>query len=120
MANEEQVTLDPKAELWPGGPTNGQIEEWKRMYDNGVYATQLDDEHIYVWRTLKRMEWKGIMRAEAPDSTYHQERIAESCVLWPLDYRMTSASGPAGAPTVLAEQILQASGFNPNANAIKL
>ena len=47
---------DGETLLFESGPTFNKVEEWRSLYGQ-VYATEFDDE-VYIWRTLKRVEYK--------------------------------------------------------------
>lgn len=94
--------------LFPGGPTIGEIEEWKKEYRE-IYLTTINDD-VYIWRPLTRKELKEVHTAT---SGVHQreESYCKICNLWPSDYDFTNQQEKAGVPSVLSEQILLKSGF---------
>jgi hypothetical protein len=119
MEELNQEVYSPDEEIFEGGPTNKQIEEWKHRYES-IYATEFEDE-VYIWRTLSRLEFKEVQKAKNADPMYKEERICEKCVLWPEEYGHTEmAQGKAGTPSVIAEHIMDKSGFMPNGEAKKL
>ena len=55
------------------------------------------------------------------DQLSKEESLCEICVLWPENYNAKAIDeGLAGAPTILAEQIMRESGFNPNSIPVLL
>lgn len=106
------VEEDLDQEVFPGGPSRKMVEEWKMRFGD-IYSTTIDEE-TYVWRTLTRTEYKEILKIKGADGLYREERICEKCVLWPIGYsHLQMAAGKAGVPTLLAEQIMDKSGFVP-------
>jgi len=108
-------------EIFPGGPTHNDLEGWKAMYGGEVYLTEFDDEDIYVWRPIKRKEYKDIAKIQNADQFYREERICEKAVLFPAKYSfMNMSAGKAGIPTLLHELILEKSGFVAKTGAMRL
>jgi|LFRM01.1.fsa_nt_gb hypothetical protein len=106
------VEKNSDEEIFPGGPTRKMVEEWKAHYGD-IYSTTFDEE-VFIWRTLNRTEYKEILKIRNADGMYREERICEKCVLWPIGYsHLQMASGKAGIPSLLAEQIMDKSGFVP-------
>ncbi len=105
--------------LFPEGPTLNKIEEWKSRYKD-IYFTEFDED-VFIWHCLSRKEYKDIMKVQGADSYYKEERVCEKCIIWPVSYNFSNmASGKAGIPTFLSEQIMDKSGFSARASAIKL
>lgn len=113
ITEDEKVTkmpVDNSEELFEDGPTTNQVEKWKSQFGS-VYMTELDDD-VFIWRTITRVEYKGVLKAKNADALYREERICELCVLWPKDYNfLAMGSGKAGIPSLLSEQIMDKSGF---------
>lgn len=123
-AEDTPVTVEdlPEDELiWPGGPTAGQIKLWKQEFGD-VYVTSITyDKHI-AWRTLNRLEYKNLMKkmgqlvqagqlTEAEASLWNEEAIAEICILYPAFDKQSLVSEMAGLPSLIAQEVLEASGF---------
>lgn len=115
--------MDPDEVLWPNGPTAGQIIEWKKEYGD-VYITSLTFEDHVVWRTINRGEYRAAMThmeklvasgtvTQADALMENEEVITETCLLFPKLTRKQFTGKKAGLPTVISQQILEASGFNP-------
>lgn len=113
--------LDDSEQIWDGGPTAGMIKSWKEQYGE-VYVTSISfDKHI-VWRVLNRLEYKQIVKkmeqlvqagqlSSAEANMWNEETIAEMCILYP-EYDKKTASGiMAGVPSLIAQEVLEASGF---------
>lgn len=106
--------------LFPSGPSLKQVEEWKSRFSEEVYLTEFEED-IFLWRPITRKEYKQIMKINNADSFYKEERICEACVLYPQNYNfMTMTSGKAGIPTLLAELVMEKSGFQAKTGAMKL
>jgi hypothetical protein len=113
--------LEDDEEIWNGGPTAGQIKQWKTMFGD-VYVTSITfDKHI-VWRTLNRNEYKQLVKkmeqlvqagqlSTAEANLWNEESITEICILFPSYDKVALASDMAGLPSLLSQEILEASGF---------
>ena len=105
--------------IFPGGPTLEQLNAWKEKYGS-VYMTEFEEE-AFIWRPLTRFEYKSILKLQNADALFREERICETCVLWPEGYSYEDmAESKAGIPSLLAEQIMDASGFTTSGAAKKL
>jgi hypothetical protein len=127
---EEQVSpailpdelVGPNGEelLFPNGPSVAQVEEWKSQFNDEVYLTEFEED-IFLWRPITRKEYKQVMKINNADSYYKEERICDTVILYPMDYNfMSMASGKAGIPTLLAELVMEKSGFQAKTGAMKL
>jgi hypothetical protein len=106
--------------LFPNGPSVAQVEEWKSRFGDEVYLTEFEDD-IFLWRPITRKEYKGVMKIQNADSFYKEERICEAVVLYPANYNfMVMTAGKAGIPTLLAELVMEKSGFQAKTGAMKL
>ena len=116
--------MDEKFPLGPKGPSIEQIDEWKKQHGlaklKHLSFNKGDaDELVVVYRPVKYAEFKKLQgMAEAAART--EEGIPESqklnellsaAVLWPKDYREGLGMKLAGVPGVVADAILQCSGF---------
>lgn len=107
--------------IWPNGPTAGQIKMWKKEYGD-VYVTSISyDKHV-AWRTLSRIEYKSLVRkmeqlmeagqlSSAEANLWNEEAISEICVLFPQYDRQSITADLAGLPSLIAQEVLEASGF---------
>jgi len=108
-------------EIWDGGPTAGQIKQWKSTFGD-VYVTSITfDKHI-VWRTLNRNEYKQLVKkmeqlvqagqmSTAEANLWNEEAITEICLLFPAYDKIALSNEMAGLPSLLSQEILEASGF---------
>ncbi len=121
---DAQVGVDdlPDDELiWPNGPTAGQIKAWKKQYGD-VYVTSISyDKHI-AWRTLNRLEYKNLFKkmeqliqagqlTQSEANLWNEEAIAEICILYPAYDKQSLVSEMAGLPSLISQEVLEASGF---------
>lgn len=124
MPPEEEMTpLQPTDELWDGGPTLAQIEEWKKQFgENGVFVTSLTPDYHVVWRVLTRFEYRRLVKnleqavnsgtmSQAEANLNNEEAITELCSLFPPFSRQSGQGIMAGLPSVIAQEVMEASGF---------
>lgn len=123
---EEEISVDDlpdDAELWIGGPTIAEIKAWKEEYGDGnVYVTSITyDKHV-VWRTMTRPEYSAHIRnmeklmesgqlSQAAAGLYNEEAITQLCTLYPEYDRKNQTKELAGLPSLLSQEIMEASGF---------
>lgn len=113
--------LPDEEEIWPDGPTAGQIKMWKKEHGE-VYVTSISfDKHI-AWRPLNRFEYKNLVRkmeqliqsgqlSTAEANLWNEEAIAELCVLFPSYDGAAMTKEMAGLPSLISQEVLEASGF---------
>lgn len=93
-------------EINPKAPDYNALKNWKQMHGS-VFILNIQDK-IYIYRYIKRQEWAQL---QANDSFQNmtpiqqEDNIVERCVLWPQLGPIEKASMPAGATSMLAEQI---------------
>jgi hypothetical protein len=119
--SQEIEDLDDDQPLWENGPLAGLVKEWKSLYGD-VYITSISfDKHI-VWRTLSRVEYKQIVKkmenliqsgemSSAEANMWNEETISELCILFPEMNSNSMSSTLAGLPSLIAQEVLEASGF---------
>lgn len=110
---EEELEM----ELFPDGPTIGQIQEWKDIHGN-IFLSDIGSE-TFIWRLLTRSEFKSVASQKAGPYE-REEQYCEMCCLWPENYGFMEEKTRAGVPSILAEEILSKSGFKPNHVPIQL
>lgn len=110
-SSDEVGAKDFDTPIFENGPTQNQIDEWKSRYGE-IYVIEFDEER-FIFRPLKRLEYKEVAKIKDADSLFKEERICEKCVLWPENYGFTAMSqGKAGYPSQLADYIFAKSGWN--------
>ena len=99
-------------------PTAEWVANAKKKYGK-VFRAVIGGE-VYVYRYLKRSEFKELQKTIQPEMTPNgpvisseqsmelEDKIANLCVLWPEDY--AKHDGPAASPAVLAAYISDSSG----------
>ncbi|HDR4861037.1 MULTISPECIES: hypothetical protein [Bacillus] len=101
------------------GPTRCEVEEWKERY-GGIYFTPFEGE-TFIWRTLKRPEYREIIRDQALTALDREEMLTEKCVLFPRNFTIEKMlKSKAGIPSILSEMIMDKSGFVAQSEPIKL
>lgn len=101
------------------GPTREEVEDWKKKYKR-IYYLPFDDG-IYIFRALKRPEYKEIIRNVDLSALDREEMFAERCVVFPRDFTIEKANeGDAGVVSVLSDAIMEKSGFMAKTGIIKL
>lgn len=105
--------------IFENGPTKREVSEWKERY-RSVYFTPFEDE-IYVWRVLERSEYREIINRKEMTQLDREEIFVEKCMLFPRNYtKEKMIHGKAGVPSLLAEMIMDKSGFVAQSAPIKL
>jgi hypothetical protein len=118
--NDDPPEIGPDEKLWdPDGPTKAMIDEWKATYGD-VYVTSVTPERHYVWRTLRRSEYRELVQrlekqiadgvSSAVANMNNEESASEICILYPK-YSHIDPSNMAGVASVIAQEIMEASGF---------
>jgi hypothetical protein len=117
----EVEDLPDDEEIWDGGPTAGLIKIWKAKHGE-VFVTSISfDKHI-VWRTLSRLEYKQLVKkmeqliqsgqlSSAEANMWNEEAITELCILYPSFDQNSLVKEMAGLPSLIAQEVLEASGF---------
>lgn len=114
--------LPPDTTIWEGGPTVAQILEWKEEYGD-VYITNVTYEKHVVWRTLRRPEYKQLVRqieqllvdgrmTQTEANMYNEELTCTICTLYPKYSMPDFENELAGLPSILSQQIMETSGFS--------
>lgn len=113
--------LPDEEEIWIDGPNAGQIKMWKQQYGD-VYVTSISyDKHI-AWRPLSRLEYKHLVKkmeqlvqsgqlSSSEANLWNEEAIAELCILFPAYDSAAMTQEMAGLPSLIAQEVLEASGF---------
>lgn len=107
--------------IFENGPTAGQIKAWKKEFGE-VYVTSISfDKHI-VWRVLSRIEYKQLVKkmeqmmqagqmSSSEANMWNEEAISELCILFPSYDKRALTEEMAGLPSLIAQEVLEASGF---------
>jgi len=94
------------------------LKQWKNHYMN-IFILDLGDKNIFIYRYLNRQEWRQLTTDPASgwdklNELQREEKIVEKCLLFPK-YDITGKGRlPAGAFTMLSDQIqIQSMFLNP-------
>lgn len=111
-SEDEEAEHNGSEEIFPFGPTYDMVSDWKARYDGEIYMSDFADQ-IFIWRPIRRKEYREIQRVEGSvDEYYMEESICRTCVLYPEDYAMHKITfGKAGIPSTLSQMIMERSGF---------
>ena len=111
MSDDEIEEKHGSQHIFDGGPTFDQVADWKSRFDDEIFMTDFGDD-TYIWRPIRRKEWKDMQRIEGQNEFYLEESICRTCVLWPEDMTPQKMTfGKAGVPTMLSQLISEKSGF---------
>ncbi len=122
----EEQELDPLQELlvtlegYQNAPNSFDLEQWKDLHGM-FFASSVNGEDMYIWRTLKRLEYKSIAQSGAMEKQDLLENsIVRKCLLWPHPSPDFFASSDAGIIPTLFKQIMHKSGFVSDEIAISM
>lgn len=118
---EKKPRVDPIMESWSArkqGPADEQIEMWKEQFGE-VYLMSFDLNDNFVWRPLKRLEYKNLLQ-EAKDDAHYQEMVVQRCVLWPQIGPEHLTGSKAGTIPTLHSVIMEGSNFLDPDQAVML
>lgn len=82
------------------------LRQWKGMHGS-VFVLNIQDK-VYIYRYIKRQEWAQLQASDSFNNmtpVQQEDAIVERCLLWPEMNPINKAAMPAGAPSMLAEQI---------------
>lgn len=125
LAEVEPVNLDDLEDdeaLWEDGPTVAQLKAWRDEYEEVYVSIITLPNNNVIWRPLTRQEYRDHVRLMASTTEemelddieanmLSEELIAEKCILFPEFDRKAAKGGLAGVPTLIAQQVMEASGF---------
>jgi len=100
------------------GITQELIEEWRAKYGE-IYLITLGDEQ-FVYRPLKRFEYKTIMANAESTRAFNEEKIVQMCVVNPAIDVTKLPTLKAGTISTLVELIMAASNFGITEEPVKL
>jgi len=101
------------------GPTRKEVEGWKERHGD-VYFTPFESQ-VFVWRTLKRPEYREVIRDNTLTALDREEVFTERCVLFPYDFSIEKIlKSRAGIASLLSEMVMDKSGFVAQSGPVKL
>lgn len=102
--------------------TQEMIAEWKQKYGE-IYQVTLSGTP-YVYRPLKRVEYKAIMGTLSanPEAnrTFSEEQVVQKCLIYPVLDATALAAEKAGTVSTLTDLIMVASNFVVTEEPVKL
>lgn len=100
-------------------PSLSTLETWKDYHGEVYVSTVIDPNKYYIFRTLKRFEYKKL-RAQGTltDSSAAYEIIVEQCLLYPQPTQEFRLKSNAGLIETLGKQINYQSGFVSDQEAL--
>jgi hypothetical protein len=107
--------------VFEGGPTRQEIEEWKKKY-MAVYFTPFENEK-FIWRPLKRPEYRQLIEQKEMGIMDREEAIMQAVILFPRDFDIKeyiAKGGRAGVPSLIADMVMDKSGFTAQSAPIEL
>lgn len=104
-----------------GAPDYTTLVNWRAAHGVLNISSVLDNKDFYIWRVLKRIEYKQMIKAKInTDPIAFDEAVIRRCLLWPAPDTGWTANAPAGAISTVAAQIKYQSGFVSDQQAISL
>lgn len=102
-------------------PGYEEIADWKNAY-GAIYASTIHmADDLFIFRPLKRLDYKKIVASGAAKSEdKYEEALVKRCLLYPTPDAKFLADANAGTIQTLRVQIEFKSGFIPEALAIEL
>lgn len=117
--SDEEYDIWLETALFQNGPTNREVEEWKEKFGS-VFFTPFEED-FFIWRTLDRSEYREIIARKELSQLDREEIFVSKCMLFPRNITVDRMkSGKAGVPSLLAEMILDKSGFVAQSAPIRL
>lgn len=121
IKDEHITSLVSAMEGIDNAPDYDTILEWKETWGVIYTSTIAMDQDFYIFRTLKRVDYKKMVASGAAKSEdKFEEGIIRKCLLWPNPDAKFIAESDAGVVSTLATQIKFKSGFIPDQLAVEL
>ena len=100
------------------GVTQDVVNEWKAKYGD-LLLINLGEEQ-YVYRPIKRHEFKIIMNNPDSNRPFNEEKIFQTCVIHPTIDAAKMPAMKAGTIATIVELVMAASNFGITEEPIKL
>ena len=100
------------------GITQETIAEWKSKYGELLLITLGDEQ--YVYRPIKRFEYKTLMNNPDSNRAFNEEKIVQMCVVHPTMDPTKIPSLKAGTISTLVELIMASSNFGITEEPVRL
>ncbi len=115
VQEQEEDTLAMLSEALQGldgAPAESDLELWKSIHGQFYASSILGDDNIYIWKTLKRNEFKQIAGSGAMnEQLLYEDAVVRKCLLWPKAKPEWLVKTDAGVVPTLFKQIMHRSGF---------
>ena len=122
-AERKENTVENLAQAlqeFDNAPNIYDLEGWKDQY-GVIHMSTVTGEDVYLWRVLKRSEYKQLFKTGALNERIRgEDTIVRKCLLWPQPNDVFMNSSGAGIVSTLKEQIMHQSGFIPEQQAIQM
>lgn len=93
-------------------PSTAILESWKSKYKNIYISTVVEPDKYFVWRALRRGEYKKLEGQGGLESqSTMNEVLVEQCLLYPTVTPQWRLTQPAGVIDTLGKQIAYHSGW---------
>ena len=100
------------------GITQEVVNEWKSKY--GELLVVNFGEEQFVYRPMKRFEYKTIMNNPEANRSFNEEKIVQMCVIHPQLDLTRMHTTKAGTIATLVELIMASSNFGVVEEPVKL
>jgi len=108
------------AENLIAGVTPEQINEWKVKFGE-VYVAKFSEEEKYVYRPLRRLEYKQLLTlGQGENKSFAEEKVVQMCIVHPIVDPSKISLMKAGTVSTLVELIMTASNFGISEEPVKL
>ena len=114
----EAVEVDPSLPIFPGGPSELQIDAWKEKYGS-IEMIEVGGE-IFIYRQLGRSEHKALLAAGIFNDEDTDEATVKTLLVSPKYEDVDWDKQGAGVIPTLAQAIMRLSGFTAAAAPMKL
>ena len=99
--------------------TKEMINEWKEKLGD-IYSATLADGNQYIYRPMKRIEYKNVIANPEASRSYMEEQIVLKCLVYPKLSPTDLSAEKAGTVSTLTDLIMAASNFGINEEPVKL
>ena len=87
MTEEEYMEKDGMDRLFEGGPTYDQVAEWKSRFNGEIYMSDFGQD-TFIWRPLRRNEYKTMQRAEGQNEMFMEHVYCGPRILGQKEWRL--------------------------------
>ena len=126
-AESEEQQIDPLVELAAmlegieGAPDIYDLEAMRDKFGSFHVSSVQEDDTLYIWKTLKRSEYKAILGSGAANNEITmQDAVVRKCLMYPEPSSGFIATSDAGVMPTLFKQMMHKSGFIPENMALAL